>query len=175
MPGRSGFPRTHIAMPVESHEILRTAFEKSSPKEIAAALGVSLSLVYKWSQPPGDGQGSGSLNPLDRTRALMELTGDPAIIKWLCRRAGGYFVSNPPETGNDYKEVGTVMNAIIQRFADFLTGITSAATDHRITPEESQKIRSDWDDLKALAEGFVRACEDGDFGRMRQAPPAPRS
>lgn len=151
---------------VESHEVLREAFEKASPKEIAALLGVSLSLVYKWSQPPGEGQGSGSLNPLDRTRALMEITRDPGIIKWLCQVNGGYFVLNPGSGGAEHREVGTSMNAIIQQFADFLSGITKAATDHRITEEESQEIRRNWDDLKTLAEGFVRACEDGDFGRM---------
>ena len=32
---------------MESHEILREAFQKISPKEIAAELGLSLSLVYK--------------------------------------------------------------------------------------------------------------------------------
>ena len=74
---------------MESHEVLREAFEKASPKEIAALLGVSLSLVYKWSQPPGDGQGSGSLNPLDRTRAIMEITSVPGEkslykIAWAC-------------------------------------------------------------------------------------------
>lgn len=160
---------------VESHEVLREAFEKASPKEIAALLGVSLSLVYKWSQPPGDGQGSGSLNPLDRTRAIMEITRDPGIIKWLCQVNGGYFVQNPGNGGGEHREVGTSMNAIIQQFADFLSGITKAATDHRITEEESQEIRRDWDDLKTLAEGFVRACEDGDFGRVgRGAPMAER-
>ena len=156
---------------MESHEVLREAFEKTSPKEIAAALGISLSLVYKWSQPPGDGQGSGSLNPLDRTKALMELTRHHGIITWLCQQAGGYFVRNPAQTGRDYHEVGHAMTAIIQQFADLLAEITAAATDHKITPQESHTIRRHWDDLKTFTEGFVRACEEGDFDRMRQPPP----
>ena len=57
---------------MESHEVLKEAFDSptTSPKEIAAELGVSLSLVYKWAQPP-EGQGSGSRNPLDRVDELV--------------------------------------------------------------------------------------------------------
>ena len=129
-------------------------------------LGVSLSLVYKWSQPPGDGQGSGSLNPLDRTRAIMEITRDPGIIKWLCQVNGGYFVQNPGNGGGEHREVGTSMNAIIQQFADFLSGITKAATDHRVREEEWGEIRGDGEVLKTLGGGFVRAGGGGDWGRV---------
>ena len=73
-----------------SHEILREAFEKVSPKEVSQSMGVSLSLVYKWAQPPA-GQGSGGIpNPLDRAAELIALLRNPALIKWLCRSAGGY-------------------------------------------------------------------------------------
>lgn len=150
---------------MESYEILRDAFAKTSPKEIAAALNVSLSLVYKWSQPPEeDGQGSGSRNPLDRTVELMRLTRDIRIIQWLCQKAGGFFVRNPrPPTGARAEELAAATNSIIQEFADLLESITSAASDRSISPEEARRIRRDWDQLKTLAEGFVRACEEGDF------------
>jgi len=55
---------------MESHEVLKAAFEKSSPKEVSSELGVSLSLVYKWAQEQSD-TGSGSRNPLDRVVELM--------------------------------------------------------------------------------------------------------
>src|SRR6056297_2228952 len=40
----------HTPPSMESHEVLKKAFDQSntSPKEIASDLGVSLSLVYKW-------------------------------------------------------------------------------------------------------------------------------
>ena len=67
---------------MESHEVLKKAFDSAStsPKEIAAELGVSLSLVYKWAQPNSE-LGSGSRNPLDRVEALLELTREPAIAE----------------------------------------------------------------------------------------------
>jgi hypothetical protein len=151
---------------VESHEILREAFEKKSPKEIASALGISLSLVYKWSQPPSDGQGSGSLNPLDRTTELMTLTKDPGIIKWLCYRAGGFFVRNRVNKEVDYKKIVPTMNSIIQQFADLLGAITDSSSDRKITKAETDRIRRHWDDLKTFTEGFVRACEEGNFDQI---------
>lgn len=149
---------------MESHEILRDAFEKTSPKEIASQLGISLSLVYKWSQPPEEeGQGSGSRNPLDRTTELIRLTRDIRIIQWLCHQCGGFFVRNPKSPEDRPREVGPATNSIIQQFADLLESITTAASDQRITDEESVRIRRRWDDLKTTTEGFVRACEQGNF------------
>ncbi len=75
---------------MESHEVIKRACEKTSPKEVASEVGVSLSLVYKWSQPNTD-LGSGSRNPLDRVASMVDCTGDNGIIQWLCEQAGGYF------------------------------------------------------------------------------------
>ena len=55
---------------MESHEVLKEALRKTSPKAVAAELGVSLSLVYKWAEKP-TADGSGSRNPLDR---ILEIT-----------------------------------------------------------------------------------------------------
>lgn len=33
---------------MESYEIFKEAFKRSSPKAVASELGVSLSLVYEW-------------------------------------------------------------------------------------------------------------------------------
>ena len=161
--------RPYIPQPntiVESYEVLREAFDKVSPKEVADALGVSLSLVYKWAQPPAAGENSGGLaNPLDRVEDLLRVTRYAGIIKWLCLHAGGYFVKNPSRTG-ERRELVPATNEILQQFADLLGAITDAAADHRISPEETQLIRRHWDELKSITEGFVRACEDGDFNKL---------
>lgn len=155
---------------MESYEILRGAFEKTSPKAISSELGISLSLVYKWSQPPEeDGQGSGSRNPLDRTVDLVRITRDIRIIQWLCQQAGGFFVRNPKTSEERPREVGPATNAILQQFAELLESITTAASDQRITDEESVRIRRRWDDLKTFTEGFVRACEQGNFDQVPTA------
>ena len=62
---------------MESHEVLKDAFEQTSPKAVAAELGVSLSLVYKWAQEQS-ASGSGSRNPLDRILDCLLYTSDAA-------------------------------------------------------------------------------------------------
>jgi hypothetical protein len=147
---------------MESHEVLREAFKKCGPKEIASELGLSLSLVYKWSQPP-DELGSGSRNPLDRTAKLVELTRELMIVKWLCQQAGGYFLRNPEMKRGEEHDVFPSTSAIVQQFADLLTTITQAALDNEISKREAAEIRHVWDELKSFTEGFVRCCEEGDF------------
>ena len=162
---RSSRGLPHHPDPVESHEVLQQAFDRVPPKAVADALGVSLSLVYKWAQPPEEGKGSGLLNPLDRAAELIKLTKDPDLIRWLCQRAGGYFVKNPGKPGES-KDLAPAMNEIIQQFADMLGAISDAAADHRISKKETQLIRKHWDELKTVTEGFVRACEEGDFDKL---------
>ncbi len=152
---------------MESYEVLNEAFEKAGPKEVAKAMGVSLSLVYKWAQPPGVGKTGGIANPLDRVEELMRATRHVAVIKWLCQRFGGYFVANP-RTTEEPRGLVPATNEIIQQFADLLAAISEAAADHKITKAETRLIRKHWDDLKTVTEGFVRACEDGDFERMHR-------
>ncbi len=153
---------------MESHEVLKEAFESptTSPKEIAAEMGVSLSLVYKWSQPNSD-TGSGSKNPLDRVGQLVELTRHPAIVEWLCQQAGGYYVRNPTSSCEKGYEVVPATHTIVQQFAGLLSVVAKAAQDNSITPDESADIRRVWDTLKAYCEGFVRCCEEGDFEQIQ--------
>jgi hypothetical protein len=152
---------------MESHEVLREAFKQCSPKEVAAELGLSLSLVYKWAQP-GDGKGSGVENPLDRVAELIRLTRHPAIIQWLCQQAGGFFVKNPTAKSHSNQGVFPATNSIVQQFADLLESITKSAADNAISTEEAEKIRKEWDELKGFTEEFVRACEVGDFDRLKK-------
>ena len=155
---------------MESYEVIREAFKKSSPKEVAAELGLSLSLVYKWAQPNTE-LGSGSRNPLDRLNRLREVTGDTGIIQWLCEQANGCFVRNPNVVKQEGIEVVPATNEIVQQFADLLATISQAALDNRITDEESKDIRHVWEQLKSFTEGFVRSCEEGDFEKFRRTRP----
>lgn len=141
---------------------MKEALNRTSPKAVAADLQVSLSLVYKWAQPCTD-LGSGSRNPLDRVRRIMELTAEPKIIEWLCQQAGGHFVPNPEPSGQPAFEIETGTNAIVNQFAQLLGVITHAAADRSIGADESERIREVWDHLKSVTEGFVRCCEEGDF------------
>lgn len=152
---------------MQSHEILKEAFDQSSPKVIAAELGVSLSLVYKWAQKQTD-SGSGSRNPLDRVVEIYEHTKDPAIIEWICEQADGYYVRNPLSHCDQGYEVLPATNEIVGQFSSMLTRISQAALDNSINQEEAEEIRGCWDKLKSYAEGFVRCCEEGDFELMNK-------
>jgi len=154
---------------MESHEVLRRALRKTTPKAVAAELGVSLSLVYKWAEKPAD-DASGSRNPLDRLLQIIELSGDTGIVEWLCRRQGGHFVKDPEVEGQQMDHVLPATQEIIGQFSDLLARISAAATDHSVTPDEADEIRQCWDSLKSYAEAFVRACEKGAFKSMPRVP-----
>ena len=154
---------------MESHEVLRRAFSKTSPKAVAADLGISLSLVYKWAEKQSD-DGSGSRNPLDRLLKIVELSDDLRIVEWICQQTGGYFVRNPKSSCQKGFQVLPATNEIVGQFSVLLQQISTAALDHSITKQEAKEIRECWDKLKSYAEGFVRCCEEGDYDQMMHIP-----
>jgi hypothetical protein len=167
---------------MQSHEVLHQVFTQCSVKQVAADLGLSLSMVYKWAEPD-DGTGSGAVNPLDRVECLVRSTGDTRLIQWLCERAEGFFIQNPKSRSSRANFLIPATNQIVQEFADLLGVIAIAAGDNRISPEESAKIRARWEELKSVTEGFVRCCEEGNFSELRagsvqacltSAPPSKR-
>jgi transposase len=151
---------------MQSHEVLREVFEKTSPKEIAASLDLSLSLVYKWAEPPTP-EGPPTGNPLERVAALYRSTQDDRLLQWLCEQAGGFYIHNPKthHAHPDYLIPAT--NQIVQEFADLLAVIATAAADNQISPKEAKTIRARWEDLKSVTETFVACCERGNFSPLR--------
>lgn len=152
---------------MQSHELLREVVHGPGAKQVAADLGLSLSLIYKWTEPPDSMSGAGAANPLDRIELLLRSTNDPRLVQWICQRAGGFFVKNPKthHAHPDYLIPAT--NKIVQEFADLLSVIAAAASDNQITLEESKKIRSRWEDLKTVTETFVMCCENGNFDALK--------
>jgi hypothetical protein len=149
---------------MQSHELLREVFEKKKPKEIAADLGLSSSMIYKWGEPNTAGSGIG--NPLDRIEALLKSTGDHRLVQWICERAGGFFILNPKNSPHPHHLIPAT-NQIVQEFADLLHVIAGATTDEQISSPEAKQIRARWEELKSVTECFVAACEEGDFARLR--------
>jgi hypothetical protein len=150
---------------MESHDVLREALRKTSPKAVAAELGVSLSLVYKWAEKPNEAT-SGSKNPLDRLLQIIDLSGDNGIVEWLCRQQGGSFVKDPDVNASPEEDLMPATQEIIAQFSGLLHHISTAAEDLSVSKDESVKIRGSWDKLKSFAEGFVRSCENGDYKVM---------
>lgn len=145
---------------MDSGDVLEESWRKVGAKEVADAMGVSLSLVYKWAAPKEQG---GAINPLDRMSKLLECTGDTQLLVWLCRQADGYFLPNPDPVKAEDRELLSATQNLVGRFATLLSSIATAAADSRITQEEAQQIREVWDQLKSHAEGFVRSCESGTY------------
>jgi hypothetical protein len=150
---------------MQSHELLREVFDKKKPKEIAADLGLSSSMIYKWGEPNTAGSGIG--NPLDRVEALIKSTGDHRLVQWICERAGGFFILNPKNMPHPHQLIPAT-NQIVQEFADLLHVIALATADENVVPTEARQIRARWEELKSVTEGFVAACEEGDFDRLRK-------
>lgn len=154
---------------MKSHEMIRELFEVMSPKELAAELGVSLSLIYKWAEPAGDA-GSGTPNPLERIAALLKITGDIRIAEWVCRNAGGFYTKSPDTVATeDSHSVAASTNRIVQDFAGLLSSIATAAMDDAIDSKESGAIRSRWEHLKSVTETFVCCCEHGNFDEVKKS------
>jgi hypothetical protein len=152
---------------MQSHEVLKEVLKQTSAKQIAADMGLSLSLIYKWTESPSTDAGSGASNPLDRIDQLLKSTGDRRIAQWVCERAGGFYIANPEhQKAHDYPLI-PLTNAIVQDFADMLAVIATAASDSTITAEEAKQIRRRWEDLKSVTEGFVRAAEAGNFTALK--------
>lgn len=151
---------------MRSHELLKEVLRKTSAKQLAADMGLSLSLIYKWAEPPAAGAGSGAVNPLDRIEQLIRITDDQRIPQWVCQQAGGFFIENPAKAQQAFSLIPAT-NQIVQEFADMLGVIATAATDQRITPEEARKIRARWENLKSVTEGFVHAAEAGNFHELK--------
>lgn len=156
---------------MQSHELLREVLQQTSAKQVAADLGLSLSMIYKWAEPD-EGDGSGAANPLDRIEALLRSTGDNRIVQWICQRAGGFFILNPQTTKPHPDYLIPATNEIVQEFADLLSVIAFAAADNQITRKEADSIRARWEELKSVTESFVACCEGGNFAALKNKQPS---
>lgn len=153
---------------MQSHELLKDILKRTSAKQISADLGLSLSLIYKWAEPPQEGAGgSGANNPLDRLEKLIQSTGDKRLAQWVCESAGGFFIPNP-KASTPTGELMHVTSGIVQEFADMLSVIAAAAADQQVSDVEARQIRARWEQLKSRTEGFVHAAEEGHFRELRE-------
>ncbi|HVS52511.1 MAG TPA: helix-turn-helix domain-containing protein [Opitutaceae bacterium] len=153
---------------MHSHEVMREVLKKTSAKQIAAEMGLSLSLIYKWAEPPEDDSGSGASSPLDRVGQLIRITKDARIAQWVSEETGGFFIRNPQNLP-PHQPLIPITNDIVQEFADMLATIATSSADNVITKDEAKNIRRRWEELKTVTEGFVRAAESGNFGAPKDA------
>jgi hypothetical protein len=153
---------------MHAHEVMREVLKKTSAKQISAEMGLSLSLIYKWAEPPEDDSGSGASSPLDRVGQLIRITQDARVAQWVCEQAGGFYIRNP-ENLPPHQPLIPITNDIVQEFADMLATIAQSSADNVISKDEAKTIRRRWEELKTVTEGFVRAAESGNFGPVKEA------
>jgi hypothetical protein len=137
---------------MKSAEVIELAVADKGPKAVAAALGVSLSLIYKWSEGKTG-------NPLDRVEELIAATGSTAPVTWLCQQSGGSFLPRPPASQVDEARLVAETQRMLKEFSDMLQAMTSAFLDGKVSVQEAALIRREWEELLPIAEGLVRACE----------------
>lgn len=151
----------------DTHAILKQAVDRAGPKRVARALDVSLSLVYKWTQPPRTKKNpgaSGARNPLDKLVTIFHLSEDIELVQFLCRIARGYYTSNPLLVGQAGHSFVTATVSALNDFADLMQMAEKSLTDDgRIDEAEAKKLRKNWDRLKGRLEHFIVSCEEGAY------------
>jgi len=160
--------RRHHPAAMQSHEVMRDVLKKTSAKQIAAEMGLSLSMIDKWAEPPEDESGSGTGSPLDRVGQLIRITGDARVAQWVAEQAGGFYIRNPKNLPAGQQLI-PMTNDIVHEFADMLSTIATSSADNVITKDEAETIRARWEELKSVTEGFVKAAESGNFGAAKDA------
>lgn len=145
---------------MESFEVIKTVTEEQGIKRVAGQLGLSASMLYKWTEKADSSASSGSPNPLDRVHDLMRVTGNNLPVKWLAEKADGIFIKNPPSTELMQIDVLSNTQTILKEFSELLDVVSrSIQNDGIIDTTEAARIRQEWEDLKQSCEGFVRHCE----------------
>ncbi|MCK4342658.1 MAG: hypothetical protein KAY37_13150 [Phycisphaerae bacterium] len=156
---------------MKSWEALKEATDRVGVKAVAARLKLSTALVYKWCQEPSseDPGSSGARNPLDRLQTVVEATGDPRLVNWLCNASDGFFVPNPQvDPGAQEEQLLSTTQRLVQDFGELLSDISRGIEDDGlITSDEAEIIRQSWERLKSQAECFVVACELGLYCQRR--------
>lgn len=151
----------------DTHKILKQAVDRAGPKRVSRALDVSLSLVYKWTQPPrtkATPTASGARNPLDKLITIFHLSQDLELIHFLCRVARGYYTANPDYLSNAPPSFVSATVSALNDFADLMHHAEKSLTnDGMIDDDESKKLRVMWDKLKGRLEHFIVGCEEGRF------------
>lgn len=155
----------------DTHRILKQAVDRAGPKRVSRALDISLSLVYKWTQPPrtkNNPSASGARNPLDKLVTIFHLSEDIELIQFLCRIARGYYTTNPALEGKVGSSFVTATVSALNDFADLMHMAEKSLTDDgEIDETEAKKLRKNWDRLKGRLEHFIVGCEEGAYDLNR--------
>ncbi len=80
-------------------------------------------------------------------------------IKWACEELGGIFVKNGDVEGNQQKATEKCVPDSMQEFTDVVREISKAFEDGKVSKEEAEMIRKEWEDLKGILEAAILSWE----------------
>jgi hypothetical protein len=155
---------------MESYEAIKRAVHESgsSAKELAPKLELTPSMVHRWMEPPPP-RGSGERNPLDRVGKLIEALHRPdqlsPLVHWVCEKAGGHFVPDPPPAPQTHPRLADASAQAVILLAKLIQEITECARDGEITREESRKLEKQWRETQFALQMFVLGCQHRLFTR----------
>jgi len=144
-----------------SDGILRKAAEGINIKELAADLGKvegkdTLSVSYIYQQLRGDTK---IKNILERCRVWLKHDKSGTILQWLCNENEGYFVKRI----SNKKCSNQVVAKLMKEFAEVISTIADALLDGKVSMTEYKNLRKEWQDVQSIMEGFLDACEKGEY------------
>lgn len=145
---------------MDSKEAMKLACRKAGVKIVAEALGVSPTAIYNQINDSSKG---------DILRKFVDFTAaceDDTPIRWACEELNGVFIKNPELIVEPEKAARDYVSDALKEFSDVIREIGISMADNRITAEEAQRIRKEWEELKALLEAFVLSAE---FGYINKA------
>ena len=147
---------------MDSRELFRGFFKDTSPKEIAAEVGLSVSQVERWARP-GEGYRT---NPADRMVQVMRMDRNQQLIRWLCQQADGTFVPNPPAQPLTGTELLPATSGVMQELGLLQAVVAEAVKDCQVSPAEAVELRQKWEVLKSDMEAYLRAGEENRFNPL---------
>ncbi|MEY4916407.1 MAG: hypothetical protein RL616_320 [Verrucomicrobiota bacterium] len=141
---------------MKSYEVLRCLFKKVGCKKIAAELMLSLSLIHQWAQ--------GTVrNPLEVVARLMDFPGGQALLDWLCRRKGGYFVRELPLKVWRKLTLVKAVAVVMVSASRFMMLLGQAELAGKVSPELAAKLDAAWQELLTEGGSFMAALKQGAF------------
>lgn len=126
---------------LQLHEIIRNVLDDnpkhSSPKQLAAKLGLSHFTLLKWGEDP---DGSGSPIPAKYIIPFSELTGDHRVVEWFARQISRRTVAlDMIKSGNGY--ISDELLGLDQIRGELSGVLLAALDDGKLSEDERYKLR----------------------------------
>jgi hypothetical protein len=158
---------------LESHHAIRNAYaarQSCGTKMLVDSMGLSLSMLQKWGEPPGSTAAplAGSANPFDYLINFARATGNILPVQWLCHACDGFLAQDDIDLPPDERTLVSSWQSVHCELAELDFVITAAVQDGKIDHAESPRIRAEWEDAKKWMRGFVQSCHA--TAQFRQNP-----